>query len=86
MAAKATGEALAKEAEIMRKLGLQLTELQGMSLVELRAKRLNLFGEEAKSKNLPFLRRLLAFRLQERVDGGLFPEPEPITAEVLAAL
>lgn len=73
MAKHAQGEALAQEAELMRKLGLQLAELQEMGLAELRAKHLELFGEEARSKNLPFLRRRLAYRLQERVEGGLSP-------------
>lgn len=74
MVGKTQGEALAREAELLRKLGLQLAELQGMGLGELRAKHVELFGEEAKSKNLPFLRKRLAFRLQERVHGGLNPE------------
>lgn len=73
MAKQAQGEALAHEAELMRKLGLQLAELHEMGLAELRAKHLELFGEEARSKNLPYLRKRLAYRLQERVDGGLSP-------------
>lgn len=73
MAKHAQGEALAQEAELMRELGLQLAELQDMGLADLRAKHLELFGEEAKSKNLPYLRKRLAYRLQERVDGGLSP-------------
>lgn len=73
MAKQAQGEALAQEAELMRKLGLKLVELQEMGLSELRAKHLELFGEEARSKNLPYLRKRLAYRLQERVDGGLSP-------------
>lgn len=68
-----TGEALRADAALMRKLGLQLAGLQEMGLADLRARHLELFGEDAKSKNLPFLRRKLAFRLQERVDGGLSP-------------
>ena len=71
MVRKDRGEALAREAEIMRQLGKQLEALQGMGLAELRAQHRALYGEEAKSKNLPFLRKKLAFRLQERVEGGL---------------
>ena len=74
MAKTAQGEALAQEAAMLRKLGLQLTELQDMGLADLRAKHVALFGEEARSKNLPFLRKRLAFRMQERVHGGLPPE------------
>lgn len=74
MAKMAQGEALAQEAAMLRKLGLQIAELQGMGLADLRAEHVALFGEEARSKNLPFLRRRLAFRLQERVQGGLSSE------------
>lgn len=85
MAKHAQGEALAQEAELMRKLGLQLAELQEMGLAELRAKHLELFGEEAKSKNLPYLRKRLAFRLQERVDGGLSPAAKARIEELAPA-
>lgn len=74
MTTRVEGEALHQEAALLRKLGLQLAELSRMGLAELRAKHLELFGEEARSKNLPFLRKRLAFRLQERVHGGLSPE------------
>jgi hypothetical protein len=85
MAKHAQGEALAQEAELMRKLGLQLAELQEMGLAELRAKHLELFGEAAKSKNLPFLRKRLAFRLQERVEGGLSPAAKAQIEELAPA-
>lgn len=85
MAKNAQGEALAQEAELMRKLGLQLSELQEMGLAELRTRHLELFGEEAKSKNLPFLRKRLAFRLQERVHGGLPPEARVKVEELAPA-
>ena len=74
MAKNAEGGALAGNEEIMRKLAGQLEALQDMGLAELRAQHHALFGVEAKSKNLPFLRKKLAFRLQERVEGGLSPE------------
>jgi len=83
MAKHAQGEALAREAELMRKLGLQLAELNEMRLGDLRAKHLELFGTEARSKNLPFLRRRLAFRLQERVHGGLPPAAQAKLEELL---
>lgn len=85
MAKDIHGEALAGEAELLRKLGLQLAELQGMGLAGLRAKHLELFGEEARSKNLPFLRKRLAFRLQERVHGGLSPEARAKVEELAPA-
>ncbi|WP_243295914.1 DUF2924 domain-containing protein [Geothrix mesophila] len=73
MAKFAQGEALAEEAGILRRLGHQLQALEGMVLAELREQYKALFGEEARSKNLPFLRKKLAFRLQEQVEGGLSP-------------
>ncbi|WP_243288756.1 DUF2924 domain-containing protein [Geothrix terrae] len=73
MGQKNPGEALAEEAGILRQLGRQLQELEGMVLAELRVRYKALFGEEARSKNLPFLRKKLAFRLQEQVEGGLSP-------------
>lgn len=74
MAKQAQGEALVKEAGILRKLGQQLEALEGMVLAELRDHYRSLFGEEARSKNLPFLRKKVAYRLQEQVEGGLSPE------------
>lgn len=74
MANQVSGGTLAGNEEIMRQLARQLEALQDMGLAELRAQHRTLFGEEAKSKNLPFLRKKLAFRLQERVEGGLSPE------------
>lgn len=85
MAKHAQGEAMAQEADLMRKLGFQLAELQEMGLAELRAKHLELFGEEAKSKNLPYLRKRLAYRLQERVDGGLSPAAKARLEELAPA-
>lgn len=41
-----------------------------------------LFGGETKSKNLPFLRKKLAWRVQELVEGGLFPDTQARIAEL----
>lgn len=73
MVRKDTGEALAQDAHLMRQVGAQLASLEGMGLAELRTQYRELYGEDAKSKNLPFLRKKLAYRLQERVEGGLSP-------------
>lgn len=85
MAKHAQGEALAEEAGILRRLGHQLQALEGMVLAELREQYKALFGEEARSKNLPFLRKKLAFRLQERVDGGLSPQARAKIEELAPA-
>jgi hypothetical protein len=50
-----------------------LVELERMDLPSLRLLHLDLFGEAARSKNPAFLRKKLAFRIQERVEGGLAP-------------
>jgi len=71
LAKQAQGEALAQEAALVRRLGAQSEELQGIWLAELRARHLDLFDAEPRSKNLPFLRRKLAFQVQERMEGGL---------------
>jgi len=82
MAHPTLGEALASEAELLRALSRQLLELQKMGLSELKQRFADLFGLEAKSKNLPFLRRKLAFRLQERLEGGLSPQARERLAEL----
>lgn len=73
MSGKQTGEALAAEAKALREVGQALAGLENMGLAQLRERYLALFGEAARSKNLPFLRKKLAFRIQERVEGGLSP-------------
>ena len=42
-----------------------------MGLKDLRGRYEELFGDLPRSKNLPFLRKQLAFRIQERMEGGL---------------
>jgi len=71
MSKSTQGEALAKEAQSLKELTAALARLQTMGLKQLRAEHLRLLGFEARSKNLVYLRRRLAWRLQERVGGGL---------------
>lgn len=71
-----SGGALPQEAQVLRKLASQLAALQDMRLADLQAQHLELFGIPSPSKNLPFLRRKLAFRLQERLEGGISPEAQ----------
>lgn len=65
------GEALAKEGHRLKELTAALDQLQGFTLKQLRAEHLRLLGFEARSENLTYLRRRLAWRLQELVEGGL---------------
>lgn len=85
MASGEPGEALRVDAELLRKIGLELAELKEMGLAELRSRHLELFGEEPRSKNLAFLRKRISFRLQERVHGGLPPVARLILDEALVS-
>lgn len=71
MVRRNTGEAPPREAAAMKVLAREIGQIQGFGLSELRTKHLGLFGEEPKSKNLPFLRRKIGFRIQEDLEGGL---------------
>lgn len=73
MGSKTTGEALSVEEKTLKELASALEALDGMNLVQLREQHVELFGEPARSKNLPYLRKRLAFRIQERIEGGLSP-------------
>jgi hypothetical protein len=72
------GQALVQEGNLLKKLTRELAALEEMSLAQLRERYQALFGEEARSKNLPFLRKKLAFRLQERTEGGLSPHAQTL--------
>ena len=71
MVLKNSGEALAKEAALMRSLAKDIGALQELGLAELKGRYLEVYGEEARSKNLPYLRKKIAFRIQEQMEGGL---------------
>lgn len=71
MVLKNMGEALSREAAVMRSLAKDIGGLQELGLAELRGRYLEVYGEEARSKNLPYLRKKIAFRIQEQMEGGL---------------
>lgn len=71
MVLKNMGEALSREAAVMRSLSKDIGALQELGLAELRGRFLEVYGEEARSKNLPYLRKKIAFRIQEQMEGGL---------------
>lgn len=74
MVSKSKGEALSREAAVMRSLAKDIGALQGLGLAALRARYLEVYGEESRSKNLPHLRKKIAFRIQEQMEGGLSAE------------
>lgn len=61
----------------------EMVAVRKLSMEELRARYLELFGEESKSRNKDFLFKRIAYRLQERKYGGL-TEAARARAEVLA--
>ena len=76
MVRKNKGEALSREAAVMRALARDIAGLQEMNLAQLRARWAEAFGEVARSKNLLYLRKKIAFRMQERMEGGLSESAE----------
>lgn len=71
MVLRNAGEAPSREAAVMRSLAREIGQLQGLGLSQLRARYQEAFGYEARSKNLQFLRKKIAFRLQEQIEMGL---------------
>lgn len=75
MGQKAQGEALPREGvKALRSAAEDLKALDAMNLKQLQAKFLLLYGVETHSKNPTFLRRKLAWKIQEARDGGLSEE------------
>jgi len=84
MVRKNTGEALSREAAIMRSLAKDIGGLQDLGLLDLRQRYREVYGEEPRSKNLPYLRKKIAFRVQERMEGGLSVAAEARIQELVA--
>ncbi len=61
----------------------EVDALRKLTVAELRARYLDLFGEETTSRNKDFLFKRIAYRLQERKYGGLTPRARA-RAELLA--
>ncbi len=62
----------------------EIRALQRMTVDELRAKYVVVFGEENRSRNKPFLRRKIATRIQSRAEGGLTERARRRAAELAA--
>lgn len=75
MATKAKGGALPADAKkLLRSASEDLKALDRMSLKELQTKFLLFYGVETHSKNPTFLRKKLAWKIQELREGGLSEE------------
>src|SRR5260370_41609809 len=62
----------------------QIAQLRRLTVGGLRKKYLEVFGEESKSSNKPYLFKRIAYRIQEKKHGGL-SERARQRAEALAA-
>ncbi|WP_141621264.1 DUF2924 domain-containing protein [Myxococcus sp. AB036A] len=68
MAKKGIARAARKE---LADVPQQLAALASMSVPDLAAKYLELYGEPTRSRNRDYLKKRLAFRIQELAEGGL---------------
>jgi len=68
-----TGEksAVRKERKAVADMAAQVSALSDMTVAELREKYEEAFGEPARSRNKDYLRKKVAWRIQELAEGGL---------------
>lgn len=69
---------------VIQRVTTDLAALHGMTLAQLRARYEALYGEPSLSRNAAWLRRKLAWRIQELAYGGLTPTALSRIDEVLA--
>ena len=86
MASISQGEALEQERQAMVEVSKEVRALEALTLPQLRGKHLELFGSESRTKNKTFLKKKLAWRIQERAEGGLSTEAKNRLAELTPAL
>ena len=79
------GEALDRERRAMVEVTREVKTLENLTLPQLRAKHLELFGTESRTKNKAFLQKKLAWRFQERAEGGLSAEARARITELAPA-
>lgn len=68
-------KAVARHADLAAAAGVarELATLKKMSVGELAEKYREVFGEPTRTRNKEYLRKRIAWRIQERVEGGLSP-------------
>lgn len=86
MASNSPREALSRDRQAMMQVSRKVRALEFLTLAQLKKKHLELFGEASLTKNKTYLRRKLAFRLQEQVEGGLSPEDQTRLEKLAPAL
>ncbi len=86
MARTSHGAALDGERDLERRAMVEVSRevkaLESLTLTQLQAKHLALFGMESRTKNKAFLQKKLAWRIQERAEGGLSAEATDRIAEL----
>ena len=86
MTTSGRGEAPAVDKQTMIAVSAQLQALDGFTLAQLQKKHLELYGIESRTKNKSFLRKKLAYRIQELAEGGLSPQAKARIEELAPAL
>ncbi len=76
----ATTQARRATADVTR----QLAELRDMSVGQLRDKYREVFGEPSRSRNKVYLRKKVAWRIQELAEGGLSDRARSLIEELAA--
>jgi hypothetical protein len=71
MSKAAKGVSLDVERTTLARIGQELEPLKILGVRELQVKHQELFGDLPKTKNTGFLRKKLAWRIQELIEGGL---------------
>ena len=71
-----------KERERLRAMTRKLAELDRMSCKELVALWEELFEKPTRSRNMPYLRKRLAWKIQEQAEGGLSDRAKDKAAEL----
>jgi hypothetical protein len=70
----------------MMEVSQKLQALDGLTLAQLQKKHLEFYGIETRTKNKAFLRKKLAYRIQELAEGGLSPKAKARIEELAPAL
>jgi len=71
-----------KARDDMRDITEQLMELRTLTVAKLQERHRELFGVPTRSRNKQFLVKRLAWRIQERAEGGLSPRAEARVEEL----
>lgn len=77
-----TDSSIAARRSALARVQDELEALETLGVVALQAKYLTVFNEETRSRNAPYLRRKIAWRLQEIAEGGLSERAKERIAEL----